>query len=288
MCEGNCGARPNGEADQHGKKCEGKVVVHSPVQAKEEEYQPRRRRVAAALEIVSANANVVPAATSPNSKESKHVAAAAAHQAAEGQLLRKWKEMAKPKGKGAPPPAPTYVACKTEDKLLTWFQKRQLPLTRAPERDNDGWLVYNYTPVAPIIEAGPTWDSAYHGTWWYALQQVVDSGVLIESNDEKSGHEFWIGGVFCSPNIATARRYARPQVVLDNDVYLRAMLELKVDSARRRKKRKKGGVQWVFPSEAVALVGVWIQVNSPPEKGEERLEIWNESLEATPLRARRD
>lgn len=46
--------------------------------------------------------------------------------------------------------------------------------------------------------------------------------------------------------------------------------------------RKRGGIQWVFPSGAIALHAVWVRVNAPPKKGEERVNGWDARLEAVP------
>lgn len=75
-------------------------------------------------------------------------------------------------------------------------------------------------------EEGGAWVKAYHGTWWYALSSLLTSGVVAESADESSGHEFWAVGAYCSPLVETARQYARPQRVFSDGMYHRVMLEV--------------------------------------------------------------
>lgn len=38
----------------------------------------------------------------------------------------------------------------------------------------------------------------------------------------------------------------------------------------------------MLPSEAISITGVLFQPNAPPERGEERLESWDPSLEVLP------
>ena len=64
--------------------------------------------------------------------------------------------------------------------------------------------------------------------------------------------------------------------------YCRAIVELMVDFDNLIKKRQKGGVQWVSKPEGVAVLGVWLVVNAPPDKGEELMESWNPLLEVRP------
>ena len=124
------------------------------------------------------------------------------------------------------------------------------------------------------------WRTAFHGTWWYALWGILQSGVLLESNDLSRGHEFSEPGVYVSPRIDTARWYARPQVVFGDGVFHRVIVEVRVDLKRSKKKKKSGGVQWVFPSAAVSIYAVRVQINAPPQNGEERIKDWSASLEA--------
>mmetsp|Transcript_103120 Transcript_103120/g.292128 ORF Transcript_103120/g.292128 Transcript_103120/m.292128 type:complete len:288 (+) Transcript_103120:75-938(+) len=105
--------------------------------------------------------------------------------------------------------------------------------------------------------------------------------MLLESNDQQRGHEFWMPGVYCSPRLHTARQYARPHVLFGDGIYHRAVLELHVDIGQRRKERRKGGEQWIFPSEAVVITAVLVEVNAPPLKGEERLDAWVAEMEAS-------
>jgi hypothetical protein len=111
---------------------------------------------------------------------------------------------------------------------------------------------------------------------------MLESGILLESNDHSLGHDFWEPGVYCTPKLETGRWYARPQILFQDEVFHRVVFELRVDPARRKKNRARGGIQWVFNSDAVSMYGLWVQVNAPPVKGEERVNEWDPALEALP------
>jgi hypothetical protein len=126
------------------------------------------------------------------------------------------------------------------------------------------------------------WERAYHGTWWYALWSILETGTILESKDEEAGHEFTMPGVYCTPRPQTARQYARPQMVFGDSMYHRVMLEVRVDKARLKDKKKTGGVQWVCRGKDIVIRAVWFWLNDPPAKGEERFEDWRPGLEARP------
>ncbi|CAK0797193.1 unnamed protein product, partial [Prorocentrum cordatum] len=132
------------------------------------------------------------------------------------------------------------------------------------------------------VVPGADWEQAFHGTWWYAVWLVLDSGVLLESNDKASGHDFWEPGVYCTPVLETARWYARPHVLFGDGAYHRVLFELRVDPERRKRQRQRGGVQWVFNSSAVSIHAMWVEINAPPDNGEERVNEWDPGLEALP------
>ena len=46
----------------------------------------------------------------------------------------------------------------------------------------------------------------------YRVWSVLAAGQLLASEDESKGHEFWAAGIYCTPVLATAWSYARPQV----------------------------------------------------------------------------
>ena len=75
--------------------------------------------------------------------------------------------------------------------------------------------------------------------------------------------------------MSTAVGYGRPQIVFSDGVCHRCILELRVPAGHSLKKRKAGGEQWIFNSKDVEIRGVWFYINSPPYKGEERLNRWN-------------
>merc|ERR1719401_98005 len=117
--------------------------------------------------------------------------------------------------------------------------------------DQQGWAVYNYV-AKPVVESKSNWEKAFHGTWWYAAWAILKTGVFLASDDHSLGHDFWEPGVYCSPSLDTGLWYARPQVLFGDGVYHRIVFELRVDPEQQKHSRKRGGVQWIFPSKAVA------------------------------------
>ena len=61
------------------------------------------------------------------------------------------------------------------------------------------------------------------------------------------------------------------------------MFEVFVNLNRRKKRRSKGGEQWVFPSEAVRVKALWVQPNASPAPSEWRFNTWDGGLEAQPV-----
>ncbi len=94
----------------------------------------------------------------------------------------------------------------------------------------------------------PVWRPAYHGTWFYGLWNLLVSGQISPSYDEKLGHEFNKLGalVYCSPWFSTAIGYARPQNVFGDGVYHMCILELRMDMTQRHKQKAQGGMQCPF------------------------------------------
>jgi len=82
--------------------------------------------------------------------------------------------------------------------------------------------------------------------------------------------------------LVTAVQYARPHILFNDGVYHRLLFALRVNPAELLRSRRKGGLQWVLPTNAVALHKVWIRSNVPPSNGEERLTQWSPRLEAIP------
>mmetsp|Transcript_9190 Transcript_9190/g.23599 ORF Transcript_9190/g.23599 Transcript_9190/m.23599 type:complete len:545 (-) Transcript_9190:124-1758(-) len=197
-------------------------------------------------------------------------------------LVNLWREVSKPRKGGAIEKQPD--GCKVDCPALfdQMFALRGLSDALAYDRDEQGWAVYRYTR-SPVVNSTPDWEVAFHGTWWYSVWSVLDTGILLESNNRNLGHDFWEPGVYCSPSLDTGLWYARPQILFEDGVYHRVMFELRVDPERRKKDRKRGGIQWVFPCAAVSLHGVWIRSNAPPKNGEERVNSWEPHLEALPI-----
>ncbi len=136
-----------------------------------------------------------------------------------------------------------------------------------------------------FVESGPCPDTdvtVFHGTWWYGLRNIIEHKVLLESCDISLGHEFTDPGVYTSPLIGTAKQYARPQIVFNDGHCHRVVLECRVLTALRRKRRPKGGDQWIYGAGDVHLSGVLVFCNDKPivGYGEECLLCWVDFLEA--------
>ena len=211
-------------------------------------------------------------------------------------LVAHWREVSAPRRRRVPSPSWMPRFAEAFELLLSrWLESRDLKavLQREPARDMCGdpgpnWLFYSIDAKTSFVtmgepqEQGGSWVRAWHGTWWYALWLILQSGFLLESSDLAAGHEFWIAGVYCTPNPKTAAQYARPHQVFGDDMYHRVMLEVRYDNTRLLKSRRRGGGQRVLPYLAVAITGVLFRPNSPPERGEERIDTWDPTLEAMP------
>lgn len=196
-------------------------------------------------------------------------------------LVNQWREVSKPKRQGAVAAKPRGAKVDFPDLFEHWLEVRGLRDALERVDDERGWLVYRYKRL-PVVEPSDSWEVAYHGTWWYSIWSILESGVMLESNDMAAGHDFWEPGVYVSPMLETARWYARPHQLFGDGVYHRVILDLLVDPERRKRSRQRGGVQWVFDCPAVALRGLRVQVNAPPANGEERVNEWDPQLEALP------
>jgi len=154
-----------------------------------------------------------------------------------------------------------------------------------PDKPGAVHLYYDYTAFAPARMARlPTApDRAFHGTWWYALRNILETGVLLESGDKSRGHDFSVAGVYVSPNFETALYYARPQTLFEGELPYCVVLEVRVRCDNARKRKRKGGTQWVFASEQVVLVGVHVLANVTPAKGTEFMPGWFDPFEASPV-----
>jgi len=196
-------------------------------------------------------------------------------------LVNQWREVSRPRRAGAVPRMPRGTRLDFPALFQEWLEVRGLGDALEHVEDRKGWAIYKYKRE-PVVSVEDSWETAFHGTWWYSVWLVLQSGVLLESNDWGKGHDFWEPGVYCSPNLDTARWYARPQVLFGDGVYHRIIFELRVNPVQRKRSRQRGGVQWVFPTGAVALVAVRVQLNAPPVNGEERVNGWDADLEALP------
>ncbi|OLP80856.1 hypothetical protein AK812_SmicGene38682 [Symbiodinium microadriaticum] len=197
-------------------------------------------------------------------------------------LVIQWREVCRPRRAGAVAAQPRGARKDFAALFEEWLKVRDLQGVLVEAGYEKGWKVYQYTKD-PVVKSQPTWETAFHGTWWYSVWSVLDSGVFLESNDRDKGHDFWEPGVYCSPNLSTARWYARPQILFGDKVYHRVIFELRVNTEKRIRNRQRGGVQWIFKPDSVSLQAIWVQRNAPPKNGEERINDWDPSLEARPL-----
>ena len=124
-----------------------------------------------------------------------------------------------------------------------WLENRQASHLVGARQSSEDWYVYSL-PWMPGERTGldpGNWVRAFHGTRWYAVWSILNSKVLLESNNRDLGHDFWESGVYCTPEITTARSYGIPHELFGDGVYYRAMFEVLVDFNRRKKRRSKGG-----------------------------------------------
>ena len=172
--------------------------------------------------------------------------------------------------------------------LLGMLQRQERPDAPMTVK-NDHWVYYALTPVAQsqgsLDVTGATWKQAFHGTWWYALWNLLLTRQIAASTDEAKGHEFNSLGamVYCTPVFDTAIWYARAQNVFGDGVYHRVVLELRVDWRAKFATKKTGGNQWTFPSDAVVIVGVWFCHNCGNPAGTEHVRFWEAADEAVPV-----
>ena len=137
--------------------------------------------------------------------------------------------------------------------LHRWLKERGLSEYLRRVEDQEGWRCYACAKT-PLTNEEKNWTVAYHGTRWYALWLLLSTGALLESDNKGNGHDFWEPGVYCTPLLETANWYGRPHVLFADAVYHQCIVELRVDLRRRKRCRARGGVQWVFPSEAFVIL----------------------------------
>ena len=148
----------------------------------------------------------------------------------------------------------------------------------------DLWHRYLYRPTSQAQDVCSTWETAYQGSWWYSLWLVAASGVVLASEDKELGHDFnSVCGVFCSPSLKVAEKYARPGKPFPDGLYHRLVYELWVQPGKRRKRRHGStGSQWILQPDHVRLKAVRIKIDAPPEQHVEGWSKWKPSLEARP------
>ena len=154
-----------------------------------------------------------------------------------------WRELGKKRKKRAiEPVAASEEECKKlfGSKFQRWLEYRELDgcLKRDPTQDPPAslgkpqrpFMYFKYrprrSPDNARVQPGPSWERAYHGTWFYGLRGILHHGVLLESVDEDAGHEFWRPGLYLTQNLCTANWYARAQRVFNDAMFHRAIVEV--------------------------------------------------------------
>ena len=133
----------------------------------------------------------------------------------QGDRVGRWRELAKPGKRKVIEMAPVDwpIEISFGQMLQKWLYARGLDKKlrcnsfSMPSEDHTASLlqlgtaspIIYYTYTGSVVQAGEHWEEAYHGSWWYGVWSILESGVLLESNDEEAGHQFWYHGVFCSP-----------------------------------------------------------------------------------------
>lgn len=181
--------------------------------------------------------------------------------------------------------------------LDRWLQERLLQDTLErdarwdpPASEGDPsypFMYYRYLPPRTVenayIEPEEGWSRGFHGTWFYALWSILESGVLLESSSKERGHYFYSPGVYLTPSLSGSIWYARPHHMFDDAMYHRVIVEVLYDTSKVLPlKGKVASRAVVVSSDAVAITGIIIQPNSPPYAGEERCETFDPSLEVIP------
>eukprot|EP00971_Amphidinium_carterae_P058221 1151545-Amphidinium_carterae.1 len=212
---------------------------------------------------------------------------------ARGSKAKDWWSAARPRGRGRKAPMADKAREDFPALFEQWLQQRGLhdmlvrdlatetkekaEHTQGQEKGLRRWHVYKLKQGEQVDSS---WTQAFHGTWWYALDSILRAGKLLESTDAALGHDYWEPGTYCTPLLQTALWYSRPHITFGDNVYNRVVIELAVNRDNQRRSRERGGVQWVFASADVRVVGVRCKTNAPPKVGEERLTAWDPMLEA--------
>lgn len=200
----------------------------------------------------------------------------------QGALSKLWWELSRPRKRGKIAPVQRkQIYGESLSLLQQWMSARGVEDTLVQEPDQKNFQVYRFARNT-LTPAQEGWDQAFHGTRWYALWLILTSGVMLASDNKEAGHDFWEPGVYCTPVLETARWYGIPHILFNDDIYHRVVIELRVDPAKRKRNRQRGGVQWVFPADATVIKSIWVQSNAPPDADERRFLHWDTELEALP------
>ena len=189
-------------------------------------------------------------------------------------LTRTWWERSRPQQRGAIQKAPLGIEVDFHPLFEKWLHARDLSGVLEREADQEGFFVYRLVHQE-LLPHQHEWTCCWHGTRWYAFWSILTSCVLLPSDNREAGHDFWEPGVYCSPRLSTAREYGIPHIVFDDGVYHRVVMELRVNTVRRKRQRQRGGIQWVFPPDAIVIRAVWIEANSSIDVWEHRFVNWD-------------
>ena len=89
-------------------------------------------------------------------------------------------------------------------------------------------------------KCGTNYMTAWHGTLWYALRHIVDSGCLLESDSSMHADHrcLWkegkvMKGVYDTPSKACATGYAILQSIFKDGIFHRVVLEVLVNTRKK-------------------------------------------------------
>ena len=94
--------------------------------------------------------------------------------------------------------------------------------------------------MTQVKKSGTNYVTAWHGTLWYALRHIVDSGCLLESDSSMHADHrcLWkegkvMKGVYDTPSKACATGYAILQSIFKDGIFHRVVLEVLVNTRKK-------------------------------------------------------
>ena len=117
----------------------------------------------------------------------------------------------------------------------------------------------------PLSDLEGEWVRAYHGTYFYVLWNILNSGFLGSGLRGEGGdtHMVEAGVVYTTPNPALAYRYACPHQLFGNGFLYKVVLDLRVMKDRMYKsfnasESKRYKAEESFLPKDVRVAGFWI------------------------------